>query len=65
MTTRLEIEVGGAAGEKWSPIRLNAAGEPVFVSNGAKIGTGVRVVRVTRIDPPFGPDQTAVFEVFK
>ena len=47
MATRLEIEVGGAAGEKWSAIMLNAAGEPVYASNGGKIGKGIRVMRVS------------------
>ena len=50
MTRKLEIWVESAGA--WRDLRLNAAGEPVYVSNGAQVGAGMRITRVSDAPPP-------------
>lgn len=50
MTRRLEIWVESAAA--WRDLKLNAAGEPVYVSNGAQVGLGMRITRVSDAPAP-------------
>lgn len=53
MTRKLEIWVESAAA--WRELKLNAAGEPVYVSNGGKVGAGMRITRVSETAPPSDP----------
>jgi hypothetical protein len=51
MTTKLEVWVESSA--SWRGLKLNAAGEPVYESNGSKVGQGMRITRV--VDVPIPP----------
>lgn len=53
MARKLEIWVESAAA--WRELRLNAAGEPVYVSNGAPVGLGMRITRVVDAAPVNNP----------
>lgn len=52
MTRKLEIWVDSS--DAWRELKLNAAGEPVYVSNGSQVGTGMRITRVSdaAVTPP-------------
>lgn len=39
-------------GEQWSKLRLREDGQPVYVSNGALVGNGMRVTRVSDENQP-------------
>lgn len=49
-------------GEQWSKLRLREDGQPVYVSNGALVGNGMRITRVTEENtPPEYGDTTMTF----
>ena len=47
---------------QWSAIKLRSDGQPVYVSNNALVGTGMRITRVSDVadanNPPIAQDIT-------
>ena len=44
----LEVWTGSA----WSAVKVREDGQPVYVSNGALVGTGMRITRVSDVNTP-------------
>lgn len=47
-------------GSTWSAVKVRADGQPVYVSNNALVGTGMRITRVSDVaaqnNPPIAQD---------